>query len=97
PLLEVLTLNLDAVPILDQHCHALLRDGVVADAAVYAGFFTESGDPAMRARHVPETIFYRWAMRELAVVLDCAPTTDAVLAARGRTSPEALAQRLLDE
>src|SRR5262245_19246893 len=51
----------------------------------------------MHARHVPETIFYRWAMRELAVVLDCAPTTDAVLAARGRMSPEALAQRLLGE
>jgi hypothetical protein len=51
----------------------------------------------MHARHVPETVFYRWALRELATVLGCAPTTAAVLAARGRMSAEALAQRLLGE
>jgi predicted TIM-barrel fold metal-dependent hydrolase len=90
-----LTLDLDAVPILDQHCHALLRDGTVADATAYARFFTESSDPTMRARHVPETVLYRWAIRELAALLDCAPTTDAVLAARAGTSADALAQRLL--
>ena len=44
----------------------------------------------MHARHVPETIFYRWAIRELATVLACEPTTEAVLAARGRMSPAAL-------
>ena len=84
-------LDLGAVPILDQHCHALLRDGTVADAADYARFFTESGDPTMHAHHVPETVFYRWAIRELAAVLDCAPTTEAVLAARGGMSADALA------
>ncbi len=38
----------------------------------------------MHARHAPKTIFYRWAIRELAAFLGCAPTTEAVLAARGR-------------
>ena len=90
-------MDLDAVPILDQHCHALLRDGTVADAVAYAGFFTESGDPTMHARHVPETIFYRWAIRELAVVFGCAPTTEAVLTARRGMSADALARRLLGE
>jgi predicted TIM-barrel fold metal-dependent hydrolase len=90
-------MNLDAVPILDQHCHALLRDGTVADAAAYARFFTESGDPTMHARHAQETIFYRWAIRELATFLSCAPTTEAVLAARGRRSDDALARHLLGE
>jgi hypothetical protein len=89
--------DLGAVPILDQHCHALLRDGTVADAVAYASFFTESGDPAMHARHVPETVFYRWAIRELAALLGCAPTTEAVLAARGAMSADALAARLLGE
>jgi predicted TIM-barrel fold metal-dependent hydrolase len=51
----------------------------------------------MHARHVPETVFYRWAIRELAGTLGCAPTTEAVLAARGRVSADALAQRLLGE
>ncbi len=88
-------MDLAAVPILDQHCHALLRDGAVADAPAYARFFTESDDATMHARHVPETVFYRWAIRELAAVLACAPTTEAVLAARGGMSADALAQRLL--
>jgi hypothetical protein len=87
--------DLAAVPILDQHCHALLRDGAVADATAYARFFTESDDATMHARHVSETVFYRWAIRELAAVLACAPTTEAVLAARGGMSADALAQRLL--
>jgi len=51
----------------------------------------------MHARHVPETIFYRWAIRELATVLACAPTTEAALAARGGMSADALARRLLGE
>ena len=37
-------MDLATVPILDQHCHALLRDGAVADATAYARFFTESDD-----------------------------------------------------
>jgi uncharacterized protein len=90
-------LNLDAVPILDQHCHALLRDGTVAEATAYARFFTESGDPTMHAHHVPETVFYRWAIRELSTTLACAPTTEAVLAARGDMAADALARRLLVE
>jgi predicted TIM-barrel fold metal-dependent hydrolase len=90
-------LDLGAVPILDQHCHALLRDGAIADAAAYAGFFTESGDPTVHARHAQETIFYRWAIRELGVFLGCAPTTEAVLAARATMSADALARRLLGE
>ena len=51
----------------------------------------------MHVRHVPETIFYRWAIRELATMLGCTPTTEAVLTARGRESPDALARRLLGE
>ena len=64
---------------------------------MYARFFTESDDPTMHARHAPETIFYRWAIRELAALLGCAPTTEAVLTARLRESPDALAWRLLGE
>src|SRR4029450_7860589 len=90
-------LDLSAVPILDQHCHGLLRDGTVADATAYARFFTESGDPAMHARHAPEPIFSRWAIPELATVMACVPTTEAVLAARRGMSADALARRLLGE
>jgi uncharacterized protein len=89
--------DLGTVPILDQHCHALLRDGRIDGAAAYARFFTESGDPTVHAHHAPETVFYRWAIRELAALFGCAPSTEAVLAARGGMSPDALARRLLGE
>jgi uncharacterized protein len=51
----------------------------------------------MHARHVPETVFYRWAIRELAAILSCAPTTEAVLTARRSMAADALARRLLGE
>jgi uncharacterized protein len=51
----------------------------------------------MHAHHVPETVFYRWAIRELAAFLACAPTTEAVLVARGGMSADSLARRLLGE
>ena len=35
----------------------------------YAAFFTESGARAMHARHVPETVFFRWAIKELTNVV----------------------------
>ena len=49
----------------------------------------------MHERHVPETIFFRWALKALASVLDCSPTLEAVLAARAKTPPDALAAHLL--
>ena len=74
-----------------------MRDDTVTDPAVYARFFTESDDPTVHARHAPETVFYRWAIRELSAFLGCAPTTEAVLAARADVSADALARRLLGE
>ncbi|MBI2202494.1 MAG: amidohydrolase family protein [Candidatus Rokubacteria bacterium] len=83
-------MNLDAVPILDQHCHSLLRAGGPFTPADYARFFTESGDRTMHERHVPETVFFRWAIKELARRFDCDPTAEAVVLARERTSADAL-------
>src|SRR5919106_902428 len=88
-------LDLSAIPILDQHCHSLLRDAAAATPAAYARFFTESGEPAMHEHHVAETVFYRWAVRELAAVFACAPTTAALLGAREKDTPNTLAGRLL--
>jgi hypothetical protein len=87
--------DLAHVPIVDQHCHPLLRAGGPFTPAEYARFFTESVDRTMHARYVPETIFFRWAIKELAGRFDCEPTVDAVLAAREKTAPDVLAAQLL--
>src|SRR6266404_724073 len=90
-------LDLSGVPILDQHCHSLLRAGGAFTPADYARFFTESDEREMHERHVPESVFFRWAIKELATAFDCAPATAAVLAAREKTAPDALAARLLGD
>jgi uncharacterized protein len=86
-------LDFAAVPVLDHHCHALLRPGPLAPAE-FQQFFTESLDPTVRARDVPATVFFRWALRELAAFLGCAPTVDAVLATRAAVG-DGLAERML--
>jgi len=45
-------------------------------------FFTESRDPVLVSRHVPNTLFFRYAVKALAGLLGCEPTPEAVLAAR---------------
>lgn len=89
-------LDLSAVPILDNHCHSLLRGGA-GTAAEYARFFTESGNAEMRARHASQTIFFRWAVKELAGYFGCAPTAEAVVEARAAAPADALAVRMLGD
>jgi predicted TIM-barrel fold metal-dependent hydrolase len=86
-------LDLAAVPVLDHHCHALLRPGALASAA-FQQFFTESLDPTVRTRDVPATVFFRRALRELAGYLGCATSLGAVLGARAAAG-DGLAGRML--
>lgn len=90
-------LNLSTIPILDHHCHALLRNGGPFTALEFQRFFTESGDATMRAQHVPHTVFYRWAIKELAAFLDCAPHAEAVLTARAAIASAELAHRMFQD
>lgn len=90
-------LDLSTIPILDHHCHALLRNGGPFTALEFQRFFTESSDITMRTRHVPNTVFYRWAIKELAAFLGCAPNAEAVLTARAAIAPADLAQRLFHD
>jgi uncharacterized protein len=88
------SLDLSGLPILDQHCHPLLRDGVTLGVTDYQRFFSESGEAEMHRRHAPTTIFFRWALKELAAFLGCAPTAESVLATRAAVGHEALAPRM---
>ena len=89
-----MSLDLSGLSILDQHCHPLLRDGVTLGVADYQRFFSESGEAEMHERHAPTTIFFRWALKELAAFLGCPPTVDAVLATRAAVGHEALVHRM---
>lgn len=90
-------IDLSTIPIIDHHCHALLRVGGPFTAQQFQRFFTESGNAVMRRDHVPYTVFYQWGIKELAQFFGCAPTVDAVLAARTRLAPLALARCMFED
>ena len=91
---QAVTLDLSALPILDHHCHSLLRAEAPLSLLEFQAFFSEGGDEETRARHVPHTIYFRWAIKELAQFLGCEPAAEAVLAARAAVPARARAERL---
>jgi predicted TIM-barrel fold metal-dependent hydrolase len=87
-------MDLSAIPVIDHHTHALLRQGGPFNLTGYQRFFTESNDPRIHADHAGQTLFFRWAIKELAAFFGCEPSAAAVLAARNALPPDELAQRM---
>jgi hypothetical protein len=85
-------LELDAIPVVDQHAHNLVRPENLSES-VYVGSFTEGHTEDGVSEHVRATLFFRRSVREIAAVLDCEPELSAILAARDRLGFEATAQR----
>jgi uncharacterized protein len=82
------------LPLIDGHAHPPLAPEV-ARRERFARYFTEGHDAETVARHAPQTLFYRQALRDLAALLGCAPEERAVLAARAAQPPGAYLRRLL--
>jgi uncharacterized protein len=86
-------MDLSTLPLIDGHCHSLLR---VQPQSVleWQQLFTESSAPEIAARHVEHTVFYQWAHRALGGLYGCEPRADAILAERRRVDLAALVRRL---
>ncbi len=87
-------LDLTSIPIVDNHCHSLLREQPQDDDA-FRIHLTESYFPEIARDDVPYTLLYHWTFRELAVLLDCEPTPDAVHAARRERGVEWLTREIV--
>jgi hypothetical protein len=88
-------LDLGGIPIVDNHCHSLLREQPRDDDA-FRIHLTESYYPEIARDHVPTSIFYRRAMVELAELLDCEPRPDAIHAARRARGIEWLTREIVE-
>ena len=87
--------DLRHIPVVDNHCHGILRSQNFGDLASWRRAFTESADPGMPREHVASTAFYRRLIRALARFFGCEPDEGAVLAAReGRDGQEITSQLL---
>ena len=87
--------DLRDVPVVDNHCHGILRSQVFDDLAGWRRAFTESADPGMMRDHVSTTAFYRRLIRTLADFFACEPDEKAVLAARKQMDTRELTGALL--
>lgn len=88
-------LDLSAIPIVDNHCHSLLRNQPQDDEA-FRNHLTESYIPEVARRDVPHSLVYHWAIRELASLLGCEPQADAVHAARRERGLESLTREIVE-
>ena len=85
-------MDLSHVPAIDHHAHNLLTAEAAA-ATPFRAAFTEGYDPAVIERHAGNTLFYRRSLRDIAALLGCDPTEDAILARRAELGAEELAAR----
>ena len=88
-------LDLSAIPIVDNHCHSLLRNQPQDDEA-FRNHLTESSIPEVARRDVPHSLVYHWAIRELASLLGCEPQAAAVHAARRERGLESLTREIVE-
>lgn len=90
-------IDLSHIPILDHHCHAFLHRQTAYSAAEFLGFFSEGGDEGIVANHTANSIYVRWATKELARFFECEPTLEAVLSARAKMTLSDLAARMFGD
>jgi hypothetical protein len=88
-------LDLTSIPIVDHHCHSLLRQQPQDDGA-FRNHLTETYFPEMARDHVQHSLVYHWAIRELAAFFDCAPEPGAVHAARRERGVERIARDVVE-
>jgi predicted TIM-barrel fold metal-dependent hydrolase len=89
------TLDFTQVPVVDNHCHGIMRDQDFEDITGWRQSFTESSDLGMARDHVASTALYRRLIRKLADFLGCEPDEEAVFAARTGKDGRELAGALL--
>jgi predicted TIM-barrel fold metal-dependent hydrolase len=88
-------LDLTQVPVVDNHCHGILRDQAFEDIVSWRQAFTESTDPGMPRDHVTSTAMYRRLILMLAYFLGCEPDEEAVFSTRTEKDGRDLTGELL--
>jgi predicted TIM-barrel fold metal-dependent hydrolase len=87
--------DLRHVPVVDNHCHGILRSQDFDDVVSWRRAFTESAEPGMPREHVASTAFYRRLTRALAEFFGCEPEEKAVLRRRVERDAKELTSMLL--
>ncbi|MGI8913271.1 MAG: amidohydrolase family protein [Chloroflexota bacterium] len=85
---------LDTIPLIDHHSHPWLRDWQQQDATAFRACFSESPSRHLIETNVPWSLPYQRSLRQLAALLGCDPTEEAILGVRRTSRPAAYLARL---
>ena len=86
-------LDLTDIPVVDNHCHPVLLDQQL-DALQFRGYCTEATDHAFAEKHVSNTVYYLWFLRQMAEFYGCERNEESILAARNKLNSDALVEHL---
>lgn len=84
-------LDLSAIPVVDNHCHPILRRQKL-DALEFRRYFSEATAHGFAEKHVPQSVYYLWLLRQLARLHDCEADEAGILAVRNRLEIQDLLQ-----
>ena len=87
-------LDITSIPVVDNHCHPVLLNQHM-DVLRFRSYCTEATDPSFAEKHVPNTVYYLWLLRQMATFYGCERNEDDILAARSRLGADTLLEHLL--
>src|SRR6266853_1968038 len=86
-------LDITSIPVVDNHCHPVLLNQHM-DALRFRSYCTETTDPSFAEKHVPNTVYYLWLLRQMATFYGCERNEEDILAARNHLGSDALLEHL---
>lgn len=88
-------LDLTSIPVVDNHCHPVLLEQNL-DVPGFRAYFTEASDPSFAEQHVSNSVYYLWALRQMATFFGCQSKSDEdeVIAERNRLGSDTLIEHL---
>jgi hypothetical protein len=85
-------LDLTGIPVVDNHCHPVLLNQQL-EATDFRGYFTEAGDPSFPEKHISNTVYYLWLLRQLATFYGCQNSEEEIIAIRNMLDDDTLLER----
>lgn len=87
-------LDLNGIPVVDNHCHPMLLQQNM-DALQFRSYFSEATHASFALKHVPNSVYYLWLLRQLANIYGTGRAEDAIIAARNSQDSESLLRSLI--
>src|SRR5438132_5319860 len=86
-------LDLTGIPVVDNHCHPVLLNQHL-DGVQFRGYCTEATDAIFAEEHIPNTVYYLWLLRQMAIFYGCERDEETILEVRNKLATDALIEHL---